>query len=77
MQRVLIDQDTLNAIGFLLDYNWADELADYETQLEGGSTDLDSHHIFARMVEVDNWLRSLNGDDRMTPLQHTQIGKTK
>ena len=77
MRQVLIGQDTINAIRLILDYNWAYDLADYETQLEDGSADLDPHPIFAHMVKTDNWLRSLNGHPSMAPLQHTQIGKAK
>ena len=37
----------------VVDYNWSDELADFETHEGDGQ-----HHIFATIVRLDNWLNS-------------------
>lgn len=42
----------------LIDYNWADELADYQ-EYEGDG----EHHIFTALVRLDNWLQGT----RFTP----------
>lgn len=39
----------------ILDYNWADELRDFEEHVEDGPD-----HIFSTLVTVDNWLYGRN-----------------
>lgn len=48
----------------VIQYNWADERADYREHQEDGQ-----HHIFLKLVALDNWV---NGT-KFTPADHLKI----
>jgi hypothetical protein len=52
VERIASIDDLANAIRAVVDYNWKDELRDYE----GDKNDSREVHIFNHLVALDNWI---------------------
>ena len=52
-----MDQETIQAVATLVDYNWADEELDYNTAaLEPGNSR--EYHIFVDLMRIQRWLET-------------------
>ena len=48
--------EILKDIRALVEYNWQDELRDYNQQVRDGEDEAVEHHVFLALRRIDKWL---------------------